>query len=165
MKYFYDTEFYDNGHTVDLISIGIVAEDGRMHYSVSEDAPFDWINDTQPWLRENVVAQLPDEHFWKPREQIRDEVYAFLTAGNTPPELWAWFAAYDHLCLSQLWGRMIDVPAPIPQFTNDVRSLAGWTGITKLPMQPAGLHDALQDARHVKRMHDHITNPHGQEGQ
>lgn len=53
---------------------------------------------------------------------------------------------------------MIDVPAPIPQFTNDVRSLAGWAGITKLPMQPTGIHDALQDARHVKRMHDHIIS-------
>lgn len=156
MKYFYDTEFYDDGATVDLISIGIVAEDGRMHYSVNAEAPFEWINDTQPWLRENVIKQLPDEQFWKPKTQIRDEVYAFLTASGTPPDLWAWFASYDHLCLSQLWGRMIDVPAPIPQFTNDVRALSAWTGITRLPTQEQGAHDALQDARHVKAMYHHI---------
>lgn len=155
MKYFYDTEFLDDGHTVELISIGIVAEDGRMHYSVNDDADWDSIN-MDDWLRENVVAQLPDQYFWKPKTQIRDEVYAFLSHGDTEPELWAWFAAYDHLCLSQLWGRMIDMPGPIPQFTNDVRSLMSWTGTELLPAQAAGQHDALQDARHVKKMYDHI---------
>ncbi len=29
MRYFLDTEFYEDGKTIDLISIGIVAEDGR----------------------------------------------------------------------------------------------------------------------------------------
>jgi hypothetical protein len=30
MKYFYGTEFIEDGKTIDLISIGIVAEDGRI---------------------------------------------------------------------------------------------------------------------------------------
>lgn len=29
MRFWFDTEFIENGHTIDLISIGIVAEDGR----------------------------------------------------------------------------------------------------------------------------------------
>ena len=33
MKYFYDTEFIDDGHTINLISIGIVAEDGHEYYA------------------------------------------------------------------------------------------------------------------------------------
>ena len=37
MKYFYDTEFLEDGHTFDLISIGIVAEDGREYYARSEE--------------------------------------------------------------------------------------------------------------------------------
>ena len=28
MKFFYDTEFIEDGHTIDLVSIGIVREDG-----------------------------------------------------------------------------------------------------------------------------------------
>lgn len=160
MKYFYDTEFHDNGRTVDLISIGIVAEDCREYYAVNKDMDM-WTISRNTWLMKNVFTHLPNSTTWKPRHQIRDDVYAFLTAGTTKPELWAWFAAYDHLCLSQLWGRMIDVPAPIPQFTNDVRALVNWTGTTRLPAQPAGQHNALQDAHHVKRMHDHIMNPHG----
>ena len=37
MQYFYDTEFIDNGRHIDLISIGIVAADGREFYSVSTE--------------------------------------------------------------------------------------------------------------------------------
>ena len=36
MRYFYDTEFIDNGRTIELISIGVAAEDGR----TSVDAVF-----------------------------------------------------------------------------------------------------------------------------
>jgi hypothetical protein len=33
MRYWLDTEFIEDGHTIDLISIGIVAEDGRELYA------------------------------------------------------------------------------------------------------------------------------------
>ena len=36
MRYFYDTEFLEDGETIDLISIGIVAEDGREYYAVTD---------------------------------------------------------------------------------------------------------------------------------
>ena len=29
MRYFYDTEFIEDGTTIELVSIGVVAEDGR----------------------------------------------------------------------------------------------------------------------------------------
>ena len=29
MRYFYDTEFIEDGRTIELISIGVAAEDGR----------------------------------------------------------------------------------------------------------------------------------------
>lgn len=37
MKIFYDTEFVDDGETIELVSIGMVAEDGREYYAVSND--------------------------------------------------------------------------------------------------------------------------------
>ena len=37
MKYFYDTEFIDNGRTIELISIGVAAEDGREYYAISTE--------------------------------------------------------------------------------------------------------------------------------
>ena len=37
MRYFYDTEFIEDGETIELVSFGVVAEDGREFYAVSSD--------------------------------------------------------------------------------------------------------------------------------
>jgi hypothetical protein len=37
MKYFLDTEFIEDGKTIDLISIALVAEDGREIYLCNSD--------------------------------------------------------------------------------------------------------------------------------
>ena len=37
MRFFYDTEFIDNGRTIELISIGVAAEDGREYYGISTE--------------------------------------------------------------------------------------------------------------------------------
>lgn len=89
MKYYLDTEFIEGPQdkrflgikygqtkpTIDLISIGIVAEDGREYYAISKDFNFKeaWnryqINDTMPdsiafgkekvyWIRENVLKPI-----------------------------------------------------------------------------------------------------------
>lgn len=69
MKYFFDTEFHERikkpwfgkkHHLMELISIGIVDEDGRTYYAVSSD--FDlkaaWENQ---WLRDNVLHPIYKE--------------------------------------------------------------------------------------------------------
>lgn len=157
MRYFYDTEFLDDGETIDLISIGIIADDGREYYAVNRDADWRAINKHQ-WLTENVVNQLPEAHepAWKPKAEIREDVKAFLLA-STAPELWAWFAAYDHVVLSQLFGRMLDLPPGIPMYTHDLRSFMDWVPKKPMPTQGTGLHDALEDARHLKRMFEALT--------
>ena len=57
-KYAYDTEFIEDGRTIDLISIGIVCEDGREYYAVNSDMPVDRINN-HDWLMDNVWPSLP----------------------------------------------------------------------------------------------------------
>lgn len=160
MKYFYDTEFLEDGHTINLISIGIVAEDGREYYAVNQDA--DWgriaLND---WLCENVAPHLPPYSEWKPKAQIRDEVRAFLLHDGSP-ELWAWYAAYDHVALAQLFGTMMDLPEGVPMWTNDLRQEVHRRGEVTLPAQTEGEHDALADARHVSRMHAWVHNGLGE---
>lgn len=106
---------------------------------------------------ENVVNQLPDSSEWKSKEQIRDEVKTFLLDTDTPPELWAWFAAYDHVVLSQLFGRMLDLPKGIPMYTHDLRALIDYLPIGPLPKQASGQHDALADARWVRDAHTYAT--------
>jgi hypothetical protein len=155
MKYFYDTEFHEDGHTIDLISIGIVAEDGREYHAVNAGA--DWARIRKhEWLMANVFPQLPFSGDWKPKEQIRDEVREFLLA-STPPDLWAWYSAYDHVVLAQLFGPMIDLPEGIPMYTHDLRAYIDYLPDATLPKQAGGLHNALEDARWVKQAHAYAT--------
>lgn len=154
MKYFYDTEFLDDGKTIEFISVGIVREDGAEYYAVNADADWPRVH-AHKWLAANVVNQLPPESEWKPKKKIAAEVKAFLLSAGTP-ELWAWFAAYDHVVLSQMFGRMLDLPRGMPMFTNDLRSLIDWVGITELPDQASGNHDALEDAKHLRAMFKHV---------
>lgn len=89
MRYFLDTEFIEDGRTIDLISIGLICEDGREYYAINEDCDFSKAND---WVKENVISQLPDRYphlngaivdyrpskAWKPKKQIKEEIAVFL---------------------------------------------------------------------------------------
>ena len=132
-------------------------DDGEEYYAVNADADWSRIAGHE-WLTANVVSQLPPRSEWKPKAQIRDEVREFLLRDGSP-ELWAWFASYDHVVLAQLFGTMMDFPPGIPMYTHDLRSLLDWIPQRPLPQQGEGLHDALQDARHLKAMFEAATTP------
>ncbi|MEV1289041.1 hypothetical protein [Micromonospora sp. NPDC049679] len=162
MRIFYDTEFLEDGRTIELISIGMVADDGRELYAVNRDAPWDRIRE-HDWLLTNVVPHLPrvrgdgsqlinfTDPLVKPRAAIAAEVLAFIRA--TPnPDLWAWYCAYDHVALCQLFGRMVDLPPEVPMWTNDLQQVIVRAQSPDLPDQQSGVHDALADARHAQRI-------------
>jgi hypothetical protein len=150
-RYFYDCEFIEDGRLIDLVSIGVVDEHGREYYAVSTE-----FDDTRavPWVRRNVLDKLPSpsDKAWRSRERIRDDLREFLLEPlradkDDSIELWAWFAAYDHVALAQLWGAMPALPREIPRFTKDLRQL--WDDLGQPPLPTAdGRHDALVDARH-----------------
>ena len=151
-RYFYDCEFIEDGRLIDLVSIGVVDEHGREYYAVSTE--FDGSR-AVPWVRRNVLDKLPSpaDKAWRSRERIREELLEFLVeplrAGEADElELWAWYAAYDHVVLAQLWGRMPDLPREIPRFTKDLRQLWDDRGRPPLPQAEEQRHDALVDARH-----------------
>ncbi|OLR95159.1 polyadenylate-specific 3'-exoribonuclease AS [Actinokineospora bangkokensis] len=150
MRFFYDTEFIEDGLTIDLVSIGVVAEDGREFYAVSTE--FDPAK-AGSWVRANVLDKLPPpaDKSWMSRERIRAELFEFLTGGNhggAKVELWAWFGAYDHVVIGQLWGAMPALPRALPRFTRDLRQRWEDVGRPALPPPPTDAHDALADARH-----------------
>ncbi|APT92213.1 hypothetical protein CPHO_04150 [Corynebacterium phocae] len=147
MRYFYDTEFIEDGQTIELVSIGIVAEDGREYYAVSTD--FDAAK-ANAWVRENVLNQLPSpsSKAWKPLDTIRAEVLEFLCRPTSQVQLWAWVGAYDHVVLAQLWGDMTGLPRTLPRYTRELRQYWEFAGRPALPPVPDGNHDALVDARH-----------------
>ena len=147
MRFFYDCEFIEDGRTIDLVSIGVVGEDGREYYAVSTE--FDPAR-AIPWVREHVLAQLPSpaDPAWRSRARIRDELGAFLTDAPGEVELWAWIAAYDHVALAQLWGDMRALPRALPRFTHELKQRWEDLGRPPLPPAPRDAHDALADARH-----------------
>jgi hypothetical protein len=173
-RVFYDTEFREDGHTIDLLSIGLVRDDGESYYAVVSDADWDTVR-KDDWLVQNVWRSLPvrgmrtdlvsvggggtrvkvtnagvldtSSALVKPKWVIANEVRDFLTSAPDL-ELWAWYAAYDHVALAQLWGRMIGLPKGIPMWTNDLRQEAERLGNPPLPEQAEGEHNALADARH-----------------
>lgn len=58
MRFFYDWEFLENGKTIEPISVGIVAENGKEYYAVNALMPIARIG-AHDWLAKNVVPHLP----------------------------------------------------------------------------------------------------------
>lgn len=143
MRMWLDTEFMEDGKTIELLSIGIVREDGAEYYAVSGDADYSKATD---WVRAHVIPKL-GMGSRKSRTQIRAEVEAFVRADGTKPEVWAYFADYDWVVFCQLFGRMIDLPAGFPRWCRDVKQLCVEVGDPDLPPQAKDEHNALVDAR------------------
>lgn len=99
MKLWFDTEFIEDGKTIDLISIGIVREDGPTYYAELVGVDY---SRADPWVKDNVLPHLRLDDL-KPRAQVACEILAF--AGDSP-EWWAYYADYDWVVLCQLYGRM-----------------------------------------------------------
>jgi hypothetical protein len=160
----YDLEFLEDGRTIELISIGMVADDGREYYAVNSEAPWDRIK-ANDWLVRNVVPHLPitgrkslDTYLAsnpgrhprppldllgpdladsrvRPRQVIANEVRDFIQATDAvAPQLWADYGAYDHVALCQLWGTMMRLPLGVPMWTHDLQQ-----EIERLGVDPAEL--------------------------
>jgi hypothetical protein len=146
VKYWLDTEFLEDGKTIDLMSIGIVAEDGREYYA-QVIQPLDFNERLTPWLRENVLPHMT-AFDWKDRSTIRTDVLAFCDREqHGKPEFWGYYADYDWVVLCQLFGTMMDLPKGWPMYCRDIKQWCDDLGNPTLPEQGKGEHHALADAR------------------
>jgi hypothetical protein len=140
-RFFIDTEFIESGpaHPIDLISIGVVCEDGREFYAQNLDCDLSKAND---WVRANVLPHLADFDIerlkpygalrslaWCRHATIRDLLCRFV--GDDTPEWWGSCSAYDHVALCQLFGRMIDLPKGWPFLTLDLQQWAHHLGLPR----------------------------------
>lgn len=173
MRYFIDTEFYEDGKTIDLISIGIVAEDGREFYAVSAEAQLHRVSN---WVQDNVLPHLPKygDPAWMSRAAIRDRLESFVSLpGASPgtfapgrayapdprPAFWAYYADYDWVAFCQLFGIMLDLPRHFPKFCRDLKQLSVHLGNPQHPSQDKNEHHALADARWNKKLFDEVLKP------
>jgi hypothetical protein len=171
LRYFYDTEFIEDGKTIDLISIGIVSDDGRSYYAVSTE--FNPRKASQ-WVIDNVLVHLPERHVnlsdlsvsprlkgeslvWKSRQRIAADLISFFGKGAENFELWGYYADYDHVALCQLYGTMMDLPDGWPMYTLDIKQECVRLGNPKLPEQRKSEHHALADAWWNKQAFDFLV--------
>jgi uncharacterized phage-associated protein len=159
VKYFFDTEFIEDGETIELISIGIVAEDGREYYACNSECDLQRADD---WVKKNVVSLLPEkfDKVWKTRDEIKNDILKFTDSG-VKPEFWAYFADYDWVVFCQLFGRMIDLPDHFPKYCMDLKQLMRENGISRdhlNHLEQGSEHNALDDAKWVKEAYNYVND-------
>ncbi|MDE2106739.1 MAG: 3'-5' exoribonuclease [Patescibacteria group bacterium] len=141
-RIWFDTEFIEDGRTIDLISIGMVREDGQTFYAENADCDF---GKASPWVMQNVVPHLAGPQlskFWIARHAVE-------FAGPNP-EFWAYYADYDWVALCQLFGTMMQLPKGWPMFCLDLKQSVYLAGDPSLPEQVGVEHNALADALWTK---------------
>jgi len=154
MKYFFDTEFIEDGKTIDLISIGIVRESGGSIYCISNEFDESKASD---WVKENVLNNLGYQKRYS-REEIKTDILNFInyrSSEGNKPEFWAYYADYDWVVFCQLFGTMMELPKGYPMYCNDLKQLCVSKGDPKL--SPCDAHNALEDALWVAENYNILT--------
>ncbi len=176
MRYFLDTEFIERPGSIQLMSIGIVAQDGRTFYA--ENTSFDE-READDWVWENVIEKLRwwgfsenprffhkvNTEFGTVPEQwevfgcislIRDELLVFFR-GDTEIEFWGYYADYDWVIFCWIFGKMIDLPKEFPMYCKDLKQLLDESGKDKIA-DPEGEHNALVDAFWNRDLFNHLRS-------
>jgi hypothetical protein len=189
MKYFIDTEFIEGfpkkakwakknpRHFIDLISIGIVAEDGREYYAISNEYNY---NDASQWVKENVILPLytstvhgdARNHFstenfhlayGKSNAAIAEEIKAYVFGTENPQsvEFVGYYADYDWVLFCSIFGTMMNLPDGFPMYCRDLKQTMDEANLSKSWKQevcpdPEGEHDALVDARWNQKLYNAI---------
>jgi len=145
MKYFLDEEFIERPSTIELISIGMVAEDGRELYLENAEADLTHADD---WIKTNVLAHLQGGSCRVSRLEMRQRILEFVGA-DMKPEWYGYYSDYDWVVFCWIFGRMIDLPKHFPKYCRDFKQTMDTFGIKKsdLPKQEGTEHHALADAR------------------
>jgi hypothetical protein len=149
MLIWFDTEFIEDGKTIDLISIGAVREDGAEFYAENADCD---LNRASDWVIANVFPSLKRE--WMPRLTI---ARTFREFAGEKPEFWGYYSAYDWIVLCQLYGTMMDLPKGWPMFCRDIKQECSRLGNPSLPIQGKSEHNALADARWNREAWDFLA--------
>lgn len=174
MKYFFDTEFIEWAGGIQLVSIGIVREDGRMFYA--ESCTFDERLADQ-WVKDNVISKLHFNNekfnsFWSPdgvqinvfgtETFIKEQLLLWLSPSeDETPEFYAYYASYDWVVFARIFGRLIEKPEHFPMWVIDLKQRMWERGLPvdwkrAVCPDPEGEHDALVDALWNKNFYDQM---------
>lgn len=183
MRYYLDTEFNENVHPIDLISVGIISQDDREWYGVHRDyvrypmyehegRPADnypIIHSCNDWVKKNVLPVLFQQNgpgkaatwFTGDDVKMRDAIVEFV-GDDQSPEFWAYYGDYDWFLLTRLFKSFDKMPKKWPQICYDVHQYAKHHGLHKGLSSSREtsihrpMHNALVDARWTKAAFDAI---------
>lgn len=150
MLYYLDTEFIEYPCTIDLISIGIVAEDGRTFYAISSEFDKSQASD---WVKENVIDNLDQPR--QGRKYIADNILHYI-GDDQYPVFWGYYADYDWVAFCWIFGSMINLPKHFPKYCRDLKQELDQVGNPKIPFEPEHEHHALSDAKWNRQVHEWI---------
>ena len=162
-KFFFDTEFHEHnvktadGRTVrmvELISIGVVDDQGRTFHMVNSEFDRE-AAEKNHFLKTNVLDKLPPESEWKPMDEISNALLRFV--GSSDAEFHYWEAPHDPFLLYQLLAPKMyrdSRPAMLNMRENikgafNLRQTFNDLGQPKgiMPPKPANQHNPLDDAQ------------------
>lgn len=172
MNFFIDTEFIESFHKpflgkkrhfIDLISIGIVREDGECLYLISSEYNY---NDADPWVRENVILPLylstvhgdqrnhiHVENFHKrigfTNVEIAKKIALFSALYD--PTFYAYYADYDWVLFCSLFGTMMKLPKTFPMYCRDLKQMLDESLMAEFPIngQLVNLLHSTLDSKYV----------------
>jgi len=168
MKYFLDTEFIERPNQIDLISIGLVCEDGREYYSISTEYNYYKASD---WVKENVILPMYlqevngdnrnrfdvaffQRSYGRTLLQIRKDLLDFIQVTKyEKPEFWGYYSDYDWVVFCWIFGKMIDLPKGYPMYCNNLQQLYDNNDIEVVITEQKNEHNALDDARWNKEFY------------
>jgi hypothetical protein len=180
-KLFFDSEFTGLRQNTTLISLGIVAEDGRAFYAEFTDYDKSQVDD---WLETNVIAHLkyPKDaphnstamNGWTfevvgDKEFVKNELVKWLNLIGSPDQQFQMVSdhsAYDWMLFCDLFGDAFGIPKCIYYIPLDICTMFYDYGIdedisrekfTKDTQIEGVKHNALYDARVIKACFDKIA--------
>jgi hypothetical protein len=175
MKVFFDTEFTGLHQGTTLISIGLVAEDGRTFYAESIEYDKSQIDD---WLEKNVLANLMtiEPHYNNcdyDNQRMKDTLnqiainltYWLNRIGDV--EIWSDCLAYDWVLFCDLFGGAMRIPKNVYYIPFDICTLMKMKGVDPdinreafvgLGGYTTAKHNALHDARVIKACYDKLMD-------
>lgn len=187
MKIFFDTEFTGLNRDAQLISIGLIAEDGNTFYAEFTDYDKDVCSE---WVTENVISNL----------KLKDELEGFSKNIRTPDglrhlqckgdkqaiaecltwwlcvyydrydkiEMWSDCLAYDWMLFCDLFGGAMGIPDWIYYIPFDISTMFKLKGVNPdiSREEYAGIkdvenkHNALHDAEIMKKCYERLNRIH-----
>lgn len=168
MNIYFDTEFTGLHQKTTLMSIGLVADDGKTFYCELTDYDKKQVDQ---WIRDNVINNFKLNDFEKVLfpydgekeyeikcnlKELKEQLTKWLSQYEHI-EVWSDCLSYDWVLFNQIWGHAFDIPKNVFYIPFDISTLMKIKGVDpdinreEFSGCSDGLkHNALWDAQVIK---------------